>query len=238
MNLTRLESTEQLTQRGVEMFVTAMKEAIAERGRFLVALSGGNTPRPVYEALAKEPYGHKLAWESCEIFFGDERMVTSDNPESNFHMACDALLDHIAIPPSNIHRIEGEMQPDVAARWYSRTLSGFAEAGGLPRFDLMLLGLGPDGHTASLFPRTDALNNLHDLAVPVHLPEDSAGAKHAQDRVTLTFPVINASRRIVFLVSGDDKKEALERVKRGDQTAPAARVQPTDGELFWLVVED
>jgi len=213
-----------------------MKEAIAERGQFLVALSGGNTPKPVYERLAEKPYGAELPWDKTLVFFGDERMVPPDSAESNFHMVCESLLDRVPIPPGNVRRIEGQVQPQTAARRCDRQLRQLGEDGGAPRFDLMLLGLGPDGHTASLFPDTAVLDDDEDYAAAVRLPESSQGAQHAQDRVTMTFPVINASRHVVFLVSGEDKAEALDRVEKGDRSAPAARVAPINGDIRWLVV--
>lgn len=237
MNITYLSSIDELVEKGAALVAKSMKEAVSDRDQAMLVLSGGNTPRPVYERLAREPFGNTLPWDKTQIFFGDERMVPPDNPESNFRMACDALLDHIEIPPWNIHRIEGQDQPDVAAHWYDRQLREIGGPDAVPRFDLILLGLGPDGHTASLFPGTNVLEDRTHLAAPVHLPDDSQGVQHSQNRVTLTYPVINAARKIVFLVAGADKKQALDRVERGDETAPAARVKPVDGELLWLVVK-
>jgi len=235
LNITYLDTADELVERAAALIADGIQASVSERGRCLVALSGGNTPKPVYERLTRAPYGPELPWDKTVVFFGDERMVPCDNPESNFRMACDALLDHVSIPPWNVHRVAGEMQADVAAEWYARQLAEVAGDDGPPRFDLMLLGLGPDGHTASLFPGTDALENVKNLAV--HLAESSEGAEHAQDRVTVTYPVINASRRVLFLVAGADKAEALQRVRDGDLSAPAARVNPVDGSLEWLVVK-
>jgi len=230
---------ETLVEQASEQFAQLMRQAVRARRLFLVALSGGGTPRPVYERLAKAPYGDALPWPLTRIYFGDERMVPCDSEESNYRMACETLLDNIDIPPENLHRIRGEDSLTEAARLYDADLRGLAlETGELvPRFDLMLLGIGPDGHTASLFPGTDVLENTRDFAAGVHLPESSQGAQHAQDRVTMTYPVLNASRHVLFLDSGSpEKAAALARVEAGDESAPAARVRPTDGTLQWLIV--
>jgi 6-phosphogluconolactonase len=237
VNLTHLDHIDELTERGATIFAQIMSESIAARGRFLVALSGGNTPKPVYQRLAQEPYFESLDWSNANVYFGDERMVPADDPESNYHMASETLLNHVAVEPSNIHRIEGELVPPVAAQRYDQQLHEIESGGALPRFDLILLGLGPDGHTASLFPGTDALENHTDYAAAVHLPDTSPGIRFAQDRVTLTYPVIDNARSIVFLVSGSDKAEALARIARGDRTAPAARVHAVNGTVEWLVVQ-
>lgn len=236
MKVEYVTSSGDLADRGAAVIVEAMRSAIAARGRFLLALSGGGTPKPVYERLAQGPAGAGLPWDKTQIYFGDERMVPCDHDESNFRMACQALLDHVPVPPWNVHRIAGEMQRDTAAEWYERDLRQLAGDAPVPRFDLILLGLGSDGHTASLFPGTTTLDDTVRLAAPVWLPSDSQGVEHARDRVTLTFTVINAARQVLFLVSGDDKAEALGRVGAGDRSAPAARVKPANGSVLWLVV--
>lgn len=238
MNLQILPDIDELAERAAGLFARSLRDAVADRGRFLVALSGGTTPRPVYERLAREPYGDVLGWKGTSIYFGDERMVPCDSSESNYRMACVALLDRVDIPPWNVHRIEGEIVVAEAAQRYDDDLRRLAadQQCPVPRFDLILLGLGPDGHTASLFPGTDALENVEDRAAPVSLPDSSQGLEHARDRVTMTYPVINAARHVVFLVAGNDKGAALARVQEGDGSAPAARVRPIDGDLTWLVV--
>jgi 6-phosphogluconolactonase len=238
MNIEYAPDLARLADRGAERIRSAMTEAVAARGRFLIALSGGNTPKPVHERLAAEPYGNSLPWDKTLVYFGDERLVPADSPESNYRMACETLLDLIEIPPWNIHRIQGELNLTQAARLYDGDLRRLAEEARepIPRFDLILLGLGPDGHTASLFPGTDVLSDTKDLAAGVRLPPSSEGAKHAEERVTMTYPVLNAARAVLFLVAGDDKAEALRRVEEGDLSAPAARVQPVDGSMSWLVV--
>lgn len=239
MNIEHLSDLEALTERAAELFVAIMRQSVEDRGRFLVALSGGNTPKPAYERLARPPYGDSLPWDCALIYFGDERMVPCDSDESNYKMACESLLNHIDIPAWNLHRIHGEDNVSEAARLYDVDLRALAQETGeaLPRFDLMLLGIGPDAHTASLFPGTVVLDNTRDLAAGVRLPDTSEGALHATERVTMTYPVLDASRQTLFVVAGDDKAEALSRVEAGDMSAPAARVRPTDGDLLWLVCD-
>src|SRR5579884_3731764 len=210
-------------------------DELAERGAALIA---DDLEAPVYERLTKKPYD-SIPWDRVHVYFGDERMVPCDDPESNYRMACETLLDRVDIPPWNVHRMAGEINVEAAARLYERDLRDLATETGdpVPRLDLILLGLGPDGHTASLFPGTPALQEHTRLVCSVSLPETSEGAKHAVSRLTLTYPVLNAARRVVFLVSGSDKAAALERVRAGDESAPATRVRPHDGDLIWLVAE-
>lgn len=238
MKVEYVSDIEVLADRAAALVAETMREAVEKRSRFLVALSGGNTPRPVYERLAHGPYANSLPWDKAQVYFGDDRMVPADDPESNYRMACETLLDHVEIPPWNLHRIPTEYSTKAAARLYDEELRLAAKEEGvqIPAFDLILLGLGPDGHTASLFPGTPAIENDTDLAVGIRLPQDSEGARHAQERVTITYPVLNAARKVVFLVSGDDKAEALRKIQDGDQSLPAARVRPAEGEPRWIVV--
>lgn len=229
---------DELADRAASIVASNMRHAVGRRGRFLLTLSGGNTPRPAYQRLTDESLVGSLPWDQTLIYLGDERMVPCDHPESNYRMACECLLDHVQIPPWNVHRVETEFTANEAARLYDEDLRRLTSDTGrvIPRFDLILLGLGPDAHTASLFPAIPVLDNQKDLAAPVELPDSSEGASRAQQRVTMTYKVINAARRIVFLVAGDDKAEALQRVEEGDPSAPAGRVKPTDGDVQWLVV--
>jgi 6-phosphogluconolactonase len=208
--------------------------AVAARGRCRLALAGGSTPRGIYQRLAAdgEP---AIDWARVELFFGDERHVPPDHAESNYRMVRESLLARLAGPPPAVHRMRGE-EPDaeVAARAYGDALrSGFGlSAGELPRFDVMLLGMGPDGHTASLFPHTPALRVDDRLAVAV----PPAAARRA--RITLTFPVINASRQVVVLAGGADKAEALRAALAGPldvETYPIQGVRPVEGTLTWIV---
>ncbi len=203
-------------------FETLAGEAVRQRGRFLVALSGGSTPIPLYERLARSK---AFDWESVHVFWSDERCVPPDDPASSYAATRSALLDRVAVPTEQIHRIEGEKPPLEAADAYEilvrRTLG---EAG---RFDLVLLGMGADGHAASLFPRHQALTETERWILPVHVSSDPAW------RLTMTLPLINASRHVQFLVVGSDKSDAVSRSKRGADL-PAALVRPTDGEVTWL----
>lgn len=225
-----LPDVESLAQAGLEQVVQAAKAAIAARGRFYFALSGGSTPRLLYEQLASETAFERDWWWHTHIFWGDERCLPPAHPDSNYHMARTALLDHAPIPPENIHRMAGEREPEQAAADYEVELEWVF--GGPPRFDLILLGMGSDGHTASLFPHTPALREQTRRAVanfyaPVKPPW----------RVTLTLPTINTAAQVVFLVSGVDKAETLRRVLEGEykpDDLPAQLVRPAGG-LLWLV---
>lgn len=199
--------------------------AIFERGEFRLALSGGNTPRPVYEALAK----HRDAWGKWVFTFGDERCVPPDHTESNYRMAREALFDRVPIPGENILRIRGEADPAVAAREYEDSLR--QRAGTQPIFchDLLLLGMGDDGHTASLFPETKALQVTDRWVVENFVPQFDT------HRITMTYPLLNAARHVCFLVNSKGKDEVLEQVFSGKSTYPSAAVRPTEGNLTWLL---
>ena len=213
-------------------FARSAASACAARGAFRVALAGGTTPRAAYEVLAdpRGPHADAIAWDQVEVFFGDERQVAPDSEQSNFRMACDALLRHVPIPDGQIHRIRGENpDPERAAEEYEEILRArFRLAGGeRPRFDLVLLGMGADGHTASLFPGSPALAEVRRLAVATVAPVAPIG------RISLTLPVINAAALVIVLVTGTAKGSAFARVRSGADL-PAARVRPDDGSLLWL----
>ncbi len=216
-------------------FKSAAESAIADRGAFRVALSGGNTPRSVYALLAQE-YKTALDWGKIHIFFGDERHVPPDHPDSNFRMANETLLSQVLIPPGNIHRIRAELDPESAASDYEAQLRAeFKLKGGeLPRFDLVLLGLGDDGHTASLFPGTAALRESARLVIANQV------ARLNTFRITLTYPVLNNAAEDLFMVSGKGKAEIAASVlrKSGAPEFPAQRVQPANGRLLWLLDQD
>jgi 6-phosphogluconolactonase len=218
-----------LARAAAEHFVTLATEAIAANGQFLVALSGGSTPRATYTLLADDEFVTRVDWPRVHVFWGDERCVPPDHPDSNYRMAYEALLDRIAIPAENIHRIQGELPPDQAAAAYRAELETALSING--RFDLILLGMGADGHTASLFPGTAALEERERPVAAVYV-------KHLQAwRITLTLPVINAARHVLFLVSGAAKAPALARAGAGE-ALPASLVQPSQGQLIWLVDQD
>ena len=206
----------------------AAHAAIAERGVFRVALSGGHTPRPVHEALAG--FGD-LPWEKIQITFGDERCVPPDDAESNYLMARESLLDRVNIPSGNVFRIRGEIDPEAAAQEYEAHLSALAARFGEPRYrhDLLILGLGEDGHTASLFPGSPALAETVRNVIP------ATGPKPPPQRITMTLPLINASRHIVFFVNDASKQPIIDEILAGSSTYPAARVRPAEGKLTWLL---
>jgi len=203
------------------------REAIAARGLFRVALSGGNTPRDVHAELAR--LGADLAWNRVQITFGDERCVPPDHADSNFRMAKETLLDAIAIPAGNVFRIRGEIDPAVAAREYEDKLAAVAARFGEPRYvhDLVLLGLGEDGHTASLFPGSPALDETVRNVIP------ATGSKPPPQRITMTFPLLNAARHVCFLVTGADKRTLVEEIVAGGSAYPASRVRAA--AVTWIV---
>ena len=196
--------------------------AVGVRGACYLALAGGETPRGCYERLAQPPHRDALPWPSLFVFWSDERQVPLDDASSNYAMAKAALLDHVPIPPEHVFPLVGD--PTAALRRIP------ADAGGRPRFDLIHLGLGEDGHTASLFPNSPAVQEARALVAHVH-----DAPKPPPDRVTLTLPVLNAGRAVLFMVQGASKREALARVLRRDPALPASHVQPLDGELQFIV---
>jgi 6-phosphogluconolactonase len=222
-----------LAQIAAQEFHRVAEAAVQERGRFSVAFSGGNTPRAVYSLLANE---HKqLPWDRIHIFFGDERHVPPDHPDSNFRMANESLLTKVQIPEKNIHRIHAELDSDTAAAEYDQQLRNFFQLSNhdWPRFDLIFLGIGEDGHTASLFPGSKALTEASRRVVANWIE------KFQTFRITLTFPVLNHAAEVVFLVSGAGKAKILSEVLRpGARKFPAQYVQPENGRLLWLVDQD
>jgi len=228
-----LSDSTALHSAAAQEFQQLAETAIAERGRFSVALSGGNTPRNVYSLLADEY--KELPWDRIHIFFGDERHVPPTDPDSNFRMANESLLSRVPIPQNNVHRIRAELDPNTAAEDYEGQLREFFRlaSGGWPRFDLIFLGLGEDGHTASLFPGSEAL----------HETSRRVAANWVQKletfRITLTFPVLNHAAEAMFLVSGESKAQILSDVlKPGAKKYPSQLVQPENGHLLWLVDQD
>jgi 6-phosphogluconolactonase len=229
------EDLDSLSAAAAELIGEASSAAIAERGRFVVALAGGSTPRRLYVLLAEQPWRDQLDWARWHVFLGDERMAPLDDPQSNFRMAHDALLAHVPIPAAQIHRPRTNLGDVVATAldYDERIRAFFGDGPEPPRFDLVLLGMGSDGHTASLFPGKPALAEAERLVVaspPGVLPP-------AIDRITFTFPLLNAARTVCFLVAGADKAPALQamRVAAIPERPPAARVRPTDGHLHWLL---
>ncbi|CAG1065937.1 6-phosphogluconolactonase [uncultured bacterium] len=209
------------------LFIESFEEAVREKGFFSVVLSGGATPLRLYELLASKEYRSAVQWGLAHFFWGDERCVPPDSPESNFNAANQSLLSKIEIPPENIHRIKGELPPMAAAKSAEDELVSFFHlgAGVPPPFDLVLLGLGSDGHTLSLFPGTQGLEEKERLVIPNHVPKLDAW------RVTLTFSAIEKAKKTVFLVSGEEKAAAMKEVFEG-KDLPAARVRAK--EVLWL----
>ncbi len=224
-----------LTRRAAELFAGCARSAVGERGRFTVVLSGGGTPGALYALLGQTTeYRDGIPWRSTDFFWGDERCVPPDHPESNFRLASSTLLSALDIRDENIHRIRGELPGAEAAEIYERELRTFfaLAEGQVPRFDLVLLGLGEEGHTASLFPGSEGVREGKRLVVAPWV------AKLGSFRITLTPPAFNGARQVLFLVAGAPKAAALAAVLEGDadpDQLPARAIQPTDGALIWLV---
>ena len=218
---------------GAAAFIAGLAaESIAARGRFTIALSGGSTPRPVYARLAAADHAERIDWRKVHVFFSDERCVPPDDAASNYRMAREALLDHVPLPPDNVHRMRGEEDPALAALAYEQDLQRLFRTSAAPAFDLICLGMGDDGHTASLFPGTAALRERERWVVAQYVAVARAW------RVTFTAALINAARHIVFLVEGAGKSETLWRVLAGPyqpDVLPAQLIQPISGQTHWLV---
>lgn len=226
------ENPQDLALAAAEFFITAAGESIDERGEFRVALAGGGTPRAAYQRLAGADLAPMVSWRNVQLFWGDERCVPPHHPDSNFRMARDSFLDKVPIPQSNVHRIPGELEPQAAARAYAEELRTAFNGRRRPRFDLVLLGMGADGHTASLFPNSSAVRERRKWVVAYQVRQLDAW------RVTLTLPVLNAARQVVFLVAGSAKAERLGEVLRGErdpERLPAQAVRPKQGSVLWLV---
>ncbi len=221
-----------------ERIVDAAREAITSRGRFTWVLSGGSTPRRLYTLLASGRFATRVDWPHVHFFWGDERCVPPDHAESNYRMARETLLDAVAPPPENVHRMRGEEEPSRAAASYEQLLREVFDArkgASPPRFDLVLLGMGADGHTASLFPGTAPVSERTRWV----MANQVEGV--APWRLTLTPVIINAAAQVVFLVSGAGKADRLRQVLQGTpgtEALPAQRIQPSRGELLWLVDSD
>ena len=222
--------TPDLLAEGVAEWLTNL--ATSKEGDFVLCLSGGSTPKRLYERLARSPYREQFPWKTTHVWFGDERFVPADHKDSNVRMASEALLSHVPIPPQNIHRVETD-RPDAddAAADYDKALRSFYGSSRLdpdrPLFDVNLLGLGPDGHTASLIPGEPVLEERRRWA-------SSVAHGRPEVRITLTYPVLESSSHIAFLVTGTEKTAMLNEVRSGASTVPAARLR-TDGEVVWFV---
>lgn len=214
------------------LIAESARESIAQRGEFSIALAGGSTPKNVYALLADKTIFPDIDWPKWRVFFTDERCVPSDDVESNYRMVSEMLLSKVGICPNCVHRMEVELTSVPAADMYAQAMHNHFGADG--RFDFILLGMGGDGHTASLFPSTEALDENDAWCFGNEVPQLDT------ERVTLTFPAINAARRVMFLVTGASKADTLARVfndERNVSELPAQGVCPTDGELIWVLDE-
>lgn len=226
---------EELSRAAADLFVEWSARAIAERNQFLVALNGGSTPNRLFQLLATE-FHDKVEWTKVHIFWGDERCVPPDDPGSSYGQAREALLSRVPIPEENIHRVKGELGPLEASKDYSLILKEFASPLlEWPRFDLVYLGMGEDGHTASLFPGSPV-----DVAEPA-MPVTAHYQDRPANRVSLTPVVFNSARMIIFMATGEKKAQTLSEVLSGrynPELYPAQRIEPKEGRLIWLVDED
>jgi len=221
-----------LARRAAQYIVEMVDEAVDRQGRARIAISGGSTPKAAFQLLGDRglPWRGRMQWDKLDLYWVDERCVPPDDPESNYRMTREALLDRVALRPEQIHRMEGELDPELAAsRYESELRTGFRlEGAKLPRFDLILLGMGPDGHTASLFPHTEALGETSRLVTANHVAQKDAW------RITLTWPVINRANSVFFLVAGVDKEQILKEVLTGPRDAarlPSQLIWPGSGIL-------
>src|SRR5580698_8754101 len=228
-----------LARRAAQYFLEMASEAVAGRGRARIAISGGSTPKATFQLLAdpSQPFRNHMPWDSLDLYWVDERCVPPDDNDSNYRMTREAMLDHVPLQPEQIHRIEGELDPEAAAARYESELrnSFRLEGAESPRFDLVALGMGPDGHTASLFPGTEAIHELGRVVVANYVPQKDTW------RITLTWPVINESREVFFLIGGKDKADPLHRVLQGaydPETLPSQLIQPKSGKLLLLLDKD
>jgi 6-phosphogluconolactonase len=225
-----------LARRAAQYFVEMAGEAVGAYGRARIAISGGSTPKAAFELLAdpNQPWRSRMPWQALDLYWVDERCVPPGDAESNYRMTREALLDHVPLRPEQIHRIEGELEPEAAAARYEAELrSSFRlEGAGSPCFDLVALGMGEDGHTASLFPHTEALHELDRLAVANYVPRRDAW------RITLTWPVINHARSVFFLAAGQGKANILKEVLTGapdPERLPSQLIRPSSGILTLIL---
>ncbi|MGA2206237.1 MAG: 6-phosphogluconolactonase [Terracidiphilus sp.] len=227
-----------LARRAAQFFVEQTEQAVAAKGWARIAISGGSTPKAAFAALAEhgEPWRERMPWDKLDLYWVDERCVPPEHPGSNYRMTREALLDHVPLSPKQIHRMEGELEPkEAAARYEAELRNSFQlEGAELPRFDLVALGMGPDGHTASLFPRTEALHETKRLATANYVADKNMW------RITLTWPVINQASQVFFLLSGAEKALILNEVFEGPRDVerlPSQLIVPADGILTLLLDE-
>lgn len=224
-----LQDLDAISHEAAAVFTAASRDCIALKGSFAIALSGGSTPRIFYTLLGSDRYIEKIDWSCVHIFWADERCVSKEHKDSNFRVAFEVFLSRVPLPVGNIHRIKGEKEPEDAAMEYEDEIRGFLGEMALPVFDLIILGVGEDGHTASLFPDSRALKETTRLAVSVSTDEGN--------RVTLTLPVLNNANQILFLAAGSSKAEVLYEILEGEnrKAYPAGLVKPVRGKITWLI---
>ena len=225
------QTPEKLTEATAEFIVKTAKDAVSTRGRFAISLSGGHTPERLYTLLSKPPFVSQMPWDKTFVFWGDERCVPSDDPQNNARMAKVLLLNHITIPAANIYPIPVDMSPADAANDYEKTINNFFKEEA-PRFDLILLGLGENGHTASLFPGTEVVFEKSRLVKEVYVDEQK------MFRITMTAPLINQAYNIMFLMEGAGKAEILNTVLNTayqPEKYPAQLIKPVNGNLYWYM---
>lgn len=234
-NLITFLDNEQLSHYAAEQVVTAAQRSLANHGRFMIALSGGGTPQPLYQLLAQSPYAEQIAWDKTFVFWADERCVPPNDEGSNYRLAAETFLNHVSIPAENIIRVKGELEPQAAADDYVNQLARFGSPERpWPILDIAIMGMGSDGHTASLFPGSPL--EMPAPAVAVTADYDGRPA----NRVSLTPQVFNDARLLVFLVTGVNKANTLAAVLDGPHQPdqyPVQRIQPTNGQILWLTDE-
>jgi len=230
-----LPDLEALSRRAAEIFVAVSKNSIARKKRFAVAISGGSTPRRMYTLLGSLGYRERVEWPRVHFFWADERCVPKEDEASNFKSAFDALLSKIDLPEKNIHRVKGEEPPDKAASDYEKEIRRFFGESEIPVFDLIFLGIGEDGHTASLFPGSKSIEETVRLAIPVYLE------KPGKNRVTLTLPVLNHAGEVLFLAAGSSKAAVVSEILEDGEKKkrfPAGLVHPAPEKMTWLIDQE
>jgi 6-phosphogluconolactonase len=222
-----------LSHEAAQYVVRLATEAIANHGRFTIALSGGSTPKALYSLLGNEPYRSQIDWALVEIFWSDERCVPPDSSDSNYQLAQEVLLSKVPIAANQVHRMPADKPDrDAASQEYTQEIQRAFGTDGIPSFDLLQLGMGPEGHTASLFPHQASLHEQQRLVMPVNVP------KPPPPRLTFTPPLLNAARHVLFLVTGSEKADALQAVLEGSyqlEEYPAQIVRPPHGEVTWML---
>jgi 6-phosphogluconolactonase len=222
----------ELARMGADIFIESAKKTVLERGHFIFAISGGQTPRPMHKLLAGEQYYNEMPWDKTDVFWTDERCVPVSHPASNYGLALRDFLEAVPIPSTQVHNMPVNLPAENGALKYEQELIDFFQLnkGEVPAFDLIFLGLGPDGHTASLFPGSDAIEEKHRLILVVN------GGYPDVDRLTMTLPVLNNARKIVFLVSGEGKARIVHKLlTKWQNKLPAQKIRPVKGDLLWIL---